>query len=130
MTPAAIAGGVAMVFALLVAFLVSATGLPFPPVALGQAFVEALPGAISVPLIELLQHWAQRLLVLGVLAMFLIGGVADGIVAVRPRVSTILVVALGALPWAFTVVLAQALAAAKVDLAGDLLSSAVGAAAY
>ena len=119
-----------MVFALLVAYLASATGLPFPPVALGQAIVEALPGAISVPLIELLQHWAQRLLVLGVLALFLIGGIADGAVSVRPRASTPLVVALGALPWALTVLLAQALASAKVDLAGDLLASAIGAAAY
>jgi len=127
---AAIAGGVAMAFALLVAFLASVTGLPFPPVALGQAIVEALPGAISVPLIELLQHWAQRLLVLGVLGLYLIAGVADGAVSVRPRASTPLVVALGALPWALTVLLAQALAAAKVDLAADLLASAVGAAGF
>ena len=119
-----------MVFALLVAYLASATGLPYPPVALGQAIVEALPGAISVPIIELLQHWAQRLLVIGVLALFLIGGVLDGIVATRPRVSTALVVAGGALPWILTVVLAQTLASAKVDLPGDLLASAIGAAAY
>ena len=130
MTPAAIAGGVAMTFALLVAFLASVTGLPFPPVALGQAIVEALPGWVSVPLIELLQHWAQRLLVIGVLGMFLVGGVADGVVSVRARASTALVVALGALPWLLTVVLAQALAAQKVDLAEDLLASAIGAAAY
>jgi DMSO/TMAO reductase YedYZ molybdopterin-dependent catalytic subunit len=119
-----------MAFALLVAFLASATGLPFPPVALGQAIVEALPGAISIPLIELLQHWAQPLLVIGVLALYLIGGVADGIASTRPRVSTALVVALGALPWVLTVVLAQALASAKIDLAGDLLASAIGATAY
>jgi DMSO/TMAO reductase YedYZ molybdopterin-dependent catalytic subunit len=128
--PAALAGGVAMTFALLVAYLASVAGLPFPPVALGQGIVEALPGAVSIPLIELLQYWAQRLLVVGVIALFLIDGVADGIVAVGSRAGTAAVVALGALPWVATVVLAQLLASAKVDLPGDLLASAIGAAAY
>src|SRR6266542_2199419 len=80
---AALAGGVAMTSALLIAYPASVTGLPFPAIALGQAIVEALPGAISIPLIEILQHWAQRLLVLGVLALFLLDGVADGVLAVR-----------------------------------------------
>ena len=130
MSAAAIAGAVAMVFGLLVAYLASATGLPFPPLGLGQAIVEAMPGAITVPLIELLQHWAQRLLVLGVLALYLVDGIADGVIAVRGRASTAAVVALGALPWVATVVLAQVLAGQKVDLPGDLLASAIGAAAY
>jgi DMSO/TMAO reductase YedYZ molybdopterin-dependent catalytic subunit len=128
--PAALAGGVAMTFAILVAYLASVTGLPFPPVALAQAIVEALPGAITVPLIELLQYWAQRLLVVGVLALFLVAGIGNGLLAVRPRISTPAVVAVGALPWIATVVLAQLLAAAKVDLASDLLASAIGAGAY
>ncbi len=130
MSPGALAGGVATAFALLVAYLASVTGLPFPPIALGQAIVEALPGFITIPLIELLKFWAERLLVIGVLGLFLIDGVGDGILALRARASTPLVVSLGALPWALTVILAQALAPAKVDLASDLLGSAIGAAAY
>ncbi len=127
---AVVAGGVAMAFALLVVYLVSVMGVPFPPVALGQAIVEALPGAITVPLIELLQHWAQRLLVLGVLAAFLITGAATGIAALEARVATVAVVGLGALPWIVTVAAAQLLAGAKVDLGGDLFASAVGAGAF
>lgn len=128
--PAALAGGVAIAFALMVALLVSESGLPFPPVALGQAIVEALPGGISIPLIELLQHWAQRLLVVGVLAVYLIAGSAAGVAAVEQGVATIGVVGLGALPWLLTVVSAQLLAGEKVDLAGDLLASSLGAAAF
>ena len=128
--PAAIAGAVAMAFALLVAYLVSITALPFPPLALGQAIIEALPGWISIPLIELLQHWAQRLLVIGVLGLYLVVAVATGLASVSPRVATAAVVALGALPWLATVVLAQVLAGEKVDLGGDLLASAVGAGAF
>src|SRR5579859_1686843 len=127
---AAMAGGVAMVFALLVAYLLSVTGIPFPPIALGQAIIEALPGQVTVPLIALLQHWAQRLLVIGVLALFLIDGSATAMAAVSPRVRTAAVVALGALPWILTVVSAQLLAGAKIDLGGDVLASAAGAAAF
>lgn len=130
MTGGAIAGTVAMAFALLVAYLLSALGLPFPPVALGQAIIEALPGWISVPLIELLQFWAQRLLVIGVLAAYLVAGALTGATATLPRIRTMFVVGLGALPWIATVTLAQLLAGAKVDLGGDLLSSAVGAGAF
>jgi len=129
MTPGAIAGGVAMAFALLVAYLLSAVGVPFPPVALGQAIVEALPGWISIPLIELLQHWAQRLLVVGVLGLYLGAGVATGVAATREGIRTALVVGLGALPWAATVALAQLLAGTKIDLGGDLFASAAGAGA-
>jgi DMSO/TMAO reductase YedYZ molybdopterin-dependent catalytic subunit len=118
-----------MTFALLVTYLLSVLGTPFPPVALGQAIIEALPGWISVPLIELLQHWAQRLLVVGVLALYLIAGGATGIAATSARASSSAVVALAALPWIATVVLAQLFAGAKVDLPGDLLASAAGAAA-
>ncbi len=128
--PAALAGGVAMTFALLVALLISAAGLPFPPVALGQAIIEALPGWISIPLIELLQYWAQRLLVLGVLALFLVAGSAAALAAAEEAVGTVAVVALGALPWVVTVASAQLLAGSKVDLGGDLVASAAGAAAY
>ena len=129
MSAGALAGVVAMTFALLLTYLVSAVGAPFPPVALGQAIIEALPGWVSVPLIELLQHWAQRLLVVGVIGLYLIAGGATGIASTSARVTTSAVVALTALPWVATVVLAQILAGAKIDLAGDLLASAVGAAA-
>jgi DMSO/TMAO reductase YedYZ molybdopterin-dependent catalytic subunit len=128
-TAGALAGVVAMTFALLVTFLLSVIGTPYPPVALGQAIIEALPGWISVPLIELLQHWAQRLLVVGVLGIYLVAGGMTGVAATSARVSTSTVVALAALPWVATVALAQVLAGAKVDLPGDLFASAVGAGA-
>ena len=70
-------GVLAMFLALNVAFLVSLVGLPFTPLALGQAIIDVLPGWISIPLIELLHFWAKALLVIGVLALFVIaGGVA------------------------------------------------------
>lgn len=130
MSAGAIAGTVAMVFALLVAYLLSALGLPFPPVALGQALIEALPGWISVPLIELLQFWAQRLLVVGVIALYVLTGAATGAATTTARVRTAAVVGLAAFPWLATVVLAEVLAGSKIDLGGDLLASAVGAAAF
>ncbi len=130
MTAGALAGTVAMAFALLVAYLLSAMGVPYPPVALGQAIIEAMPGWISVPLIELLQFWAQRLLVIGVLALYVTAGAATGVAAVTGRVRTAFVVGLGALPWVATVTLAQLLAGSKIDLGGDLLASAVGAGAF
>ncbi len=119
-----------MVFALLVAFLASVAGALFPPDALGQAIIEALPGPVAIPLIALLQHWAQRLLVLGVIVLYVIAGGATGIAALLLAARTPAVLALGSLPWVATVVLAQALAAPKVDLGGDLLGSAIGAAAF
>jgi hypothetical protein len=59
-------GGLAMFFALDIAFLVSLAGYAFAPDALGQALIEVTPGFIVVPLIGLLQFWAKRLLVGGV----------------------------------------------------------------
>jgi DMSO/TMAO reductase YedYZ molybdopterin-dependent catalytic subunit len=127
---AVLAGGVAMAFALLVAYLVSITGVPFAPISLGQAIIEALPGWISVPLIELLQFWAQRLLVLGVLALFLGTGALTGALAPDRRVATWIVIATGAAPWILSVALGQLLAGHRVDLATDLLGATAGAAAF
>ncbi|MBU6424280.1 MAG: molybdopterin-dependent oxidoreductase [Chloroflexi bacterium] len=127
---AALAGGVAMAFALLVVLLLSEAGAPFPPAALGQAAVEALPGAVSVPLIELLQHWAERLLIVAIVAAYLLGGCATAVAAARSRVASGAVVGLGALPWVVTVASAQVLAGKKVDLGADLFACAVGAAAF
>ena len=127
---AAMAGAVAMAFALLVAYLASVSGLPFPPIALGQAIIETLPGWISVPLIELLQFWAQRLLVLGVIGLYVAAGAATGIAAVDRRVTTGAVVGLAALQWAVTVVLGGVLAGDKIDLSSSLLASAIGAASF
>ncbi|HEU5287080.1 MAG TPA: hypothetical protein VFV20_01630, partial [Candidatus Limnocylindria bacterium] len=53
----ALVGALAMFLALDVAFLASLIGLPFTPFALGQAIIDVLPGAISIPLIETLQYW-------------------------------------------------------------------------
>ena len=128
-TGGALAGAVAMAFAVLATFLLSRIGLPFPPIALGQAIIEGLPGWISVPLIELLEFWAQRLLVIGVVALYLIAGAGAGAAATSARFSTRAVVAIAALPWVATVVLAQALAGSKIDLAGDLVACGAGAAA-
>ncbi|MGH2379423.1 MAG: molybdopterin-dependent oxidoreductase, partial [Candidatus Limnocylindria bacterium] len=128
--PALTAGIVAMAGALLVAFLLSVIGFPFAPATLGQAVIEALPGWISVPLIELLQFWAQRLLILGVIAGFLACGAAAGLLAGDERARTRWVVAAGALPWAAAPVLGQLFAGETTDLGGSLFAAAVGAATF
>jgi len=75
-------GGLSMFFALDIAFLFSLAGFTFAPDALGQALIAVLPGFIVVPLIGLLQFWAKRLLVAGVLVVFLASGAAGGALAV------------------------------------------------
>ena len=123
-------GGVAMFFALDIAFLASLAGFAFAPDALGQALIEVMPGFIVVPLIGLLQFWAKRLLVAGVLVGFLGCGAVAGAFAVDPRRRDRTVLAIGALPWVASVVLGQLFAPGVVDLYSVLLTSAVGAVAY
>src|SRR5256714_14566279 len=77
-------GGLSMFFALDIAFLVSLAGFAFAPEALGQAFIEVLPGFIAVPLIGLLPVWAQPLLVGRLLARLLVAGGAVGVLAAVP----------------------------------------------
>lgn len=126
--PALTAGIVSMVCALLITFLLSVLGIPFAPAVLGQAIIEALPGWISIPLIELLQFWAQRLLIVGVLAGFVACGAAAGILAADERARTWHVVAAAALPWVAAVVLGQVFAGETTDLASSLFAAALGAA--
>ncbi|HEV2250523.1 MAG TPA: molybdopterin-dependent oxidoreductase [Candidatus Limnocylindria bacterium] len=123
-------GGLAMFFALDLAFLVSLGGFAFAPDALGQALIEIMPGFIVVPLIGLLQFWAKRLLVGGVLVGFLACGALAGVFAVDPRRRDRTVLIVGALPWAGSVVLGQVFAPGVVDLSSVLLTSAVGALTY
>jgi len=89
-------GGVAMFFALDIAFLASLAGFAFAPDAFGQALIEVMPGFIVVPLIGLLQFWAKRLLVAGVLVGFLGCGAIAGALAVDPRRRDRTVIAVGA----------------------------------
>ncbi len=123
-------GALSMFFALDIAFLASVAGFAFAPDALGQAFIEVLPGAIVVPLIGLLQHWAKRLLVAGVIALFLASGAATGAMTVDPKRRDRTVLLFGALPWVATIVLGQLFAPASVDLSSVLLTSGIGAATY
>ncbi len=116
-----------MFFALDVAFLLSLAGFAFAPDALGQALIEVTPGFIVVPLIGLLQFWAKRLLVAGVLVGFLACGALAGAFAVDAKRSDRAVLATGALPWLGAVVLGQIFAPGVVGLASVLLTSAVGA---
>lgn len=119
-----------MFFALDIAFLVSLAGFAFAPDAFGQALIEVMPGFIVVPLIGLLQFWAKRLLVAGVLVGFLACGAIAGALAVDPRRRDRIVLAVGALPWVGSVVLGQLFAPGVVDLYSVLLTSAVGAVTY
>ena len=119
-----------MVFAILVAYLASLIGFTFAPDALAQAVIEVLPGAIAVPLIELLQFWAKRLLVGGVLVGFIASGGLAGALAVDPRRRDRTVVAVGIAPWLLTVLLSQLVAGSKVDLPSILLTGSVGAVAF
>src|SRR5256886_17641003 len=77
-------GALAMFFALDVAFLLSMAGMPFVADSLRQAIIDALPGGISIPLIQALHQWAKILLVVGVVALFLIDGAATGFLAASP----------------------------------------------
>src|SRR3979411_3341234 len=92
-------GALAMFLALDVAFLVSLIGLPFAPFALGQAIIDVLPGWISIPLIELLHFWAKALLILGVVALFLLGGGVAGVMATDAKRRDVTVLASVAAPW-------------------------------
>ena len=123
-------GALSMFFALDLAFLASVAGFAFAPDALGQAFIEVLPGAIVVPLIGLLQHWAKRLLVGGVIGLFLASGAVTGALAVDPKRRDRAVLLSGALPWVAAVVLGQLFAPGSVDLSSVLLTSGIGASAY
>jgi len=123
-------GGLAMFFALDIAFLVSLAGFAFAPDALGQALIEITPGFIVVPLIGLLQFWAKRLLVGGVIVGFLACGGIAGALAVDPRRRDRTVLLVGAVPWVGAVVLGQLFAPGVVDLYSVLLTSAVGAVTY
>ena len=120
-------GGLAMFFALDLAFLVSLGGFAFAPDALGQAIIEVTPGFIVVPLIGLLQFWAKRLLVTGVILGFLACGALAGALAADPRRTGRAVVGVGALPWVGAVVLGQLFAPGVIDLPSVLLTSGIGA---
>lgn len=57
-------------------------GIPFPPVVLADAIVRATPGGLATFFIELLGHWALRLLSAGVV----VGAIAlGGLTLVRAR---------------------------------------------
>jgi DMSO/TMAO reductase YedYZ molybdopterin-dependent catalytic subunit len=121
-----IVGALAMFLALDVAFLVSLIGVPFTPFALGQAIIDLLPGAISIPIIETLQFWAKGLLVLGVIVLFFAGGAAAGALAVSPTRSSAAVIAAVAAPWAIAVGLGALVAGQRIDLGTGLIDAAVG----
>jgi len=115
-----------MFLALDVAFLVSLAGLPFTPFALGQAIIDVLPGAISIPLIEALRYWAKGLLIVGVIALFLIGGAVAGALSVAQSRRDRAVVAATAAPWLCAVVLGQLFAGQRIDLATSVIDAGMG----
>jgi len=123
-------GALAMFFALDVAFLLSMAGMPFVADSLGQAIIDLLPGWISIPLIELLHHWAKILLVVGVVVLFLIDGAATGLLAVSPRRRTAAVVGVGLLPWVAAFVLARIVSPQRIEPVTSLIDAAVGAAVF
>ena len=119
-----------MFFALDLAFLASLAGFAFAPDALGQALIEVTPGFIVVPLIGLLQFWAKRLLVGGVIGLFLLSGAVTGALVVDPKRQDRTVLVVGALPWVAAVVLGQLFAPGVVVLSSVILTSAVGAVTF
>src|SRR5438067_6872707 len=122
-------GALAMFFALDVAFLLSMAGMPFVVDSLGQAFIDVLPGWISIPLIEVLHEWAKILLVVGLVALFLIDGGATGLLAASRR-RTVAVVGVGLLPWVAAFVLARIFSPQRIKPVTSLIDAAVGAAAF
>lgn len=123
-------GAVAQLLALCVAFIGSLFGSTFAPAALGQAVIELLPGWISVPLIELLRFWAQRLLVAGILVAFLATGAVAGALALDRRARTRMVIALGAAPWLASAAGAALFASNQIPPLGAALGAGIGSAAY
>ncbi len=119
-----------MFFALDVAFLLSLAGMPFVADSLGQAIIDLLPGWISIPLIELLHHWAKILLVVGVIALFLFDGAVTGVLAVSPRQRTAAVLGVGLLPWVAVFVLARVISPQRIEPVTSLIDAAVGAAVF
>jgi len=122
-------GALAMFFALDVAFLLSMAGMPFVVDSLGQAFIDVLPGWISIPLIDALHQWAKILLVVGLIALFLIDGAATGLVAASRR-RTVAVVAVGLLPWVAAFVFARIFSPQRIEPVTSLIDAAVGAAVF
>src|SRR5436309_10998199 len=110
-------GAIAMFFALDAAFLLSMAGMPFVADSLGQAFIDVLPGWISIPLIDALHQWAKILLVVGLIALFLIDGAATGLVAASRR-RTVAVVAVGLLPWVAAFVFARIFSPQRIEQIG------------
>jgi DMSO/TMAO reductase YedYZ molybdopterin-dependent catalytic subunit len=123
-------GALAMFFALDVAFLLSMAGMPFVADSLGQAIIDVLPGWISIPLIELLHHWAKILLVVGVIGLFLIDGAATGALAASPRRRTAAVLAVGLLPWVAAFGLARFFSPQRIEPVTSLIDAAAGAAVF
>jgi DMSO/TMAO reductase YedYZ molybdopterin-dependent catalytic subunit len=123
-----VVGALAMFLALDVAFLVSLVGLPFTPFALGQAIIDVLPGSISIPLIETLEFWAKGLLIIGVVALFFVGGAVAGAIAVSPRRSNAAVIATVAAPWVIAVGLGALVAGQRIDFGTSLIDGAAGVA--
>ena len=123
-------GALAMFFALDVAFLLSMAGMPFVVDSLGQAFIDVLPGWISIPLIEALHQWAKILLVVGLVALFLIDGAATGLLAASPKRRTALVVGVGLLPWVAGFVFARLFSPQRIEPVTSLIDAAVGAAVF
>ena len=122
-------GALALFFALDVAFLLSMAGMPFVVDSLGQAFIDVLPGWISIPLIEALHEWAKILLVVGLIALFLIDGAATGLVAASRR-GTVAVVGVGLLPWVAAFVFARIFSPQRIEPVTSLIDAAVGAAVF
>ena len=122
-------GALAMFFALDVAFLLSMAGMPFVVDSLGQAFIDVLPGWISIPLIDALHQWAKILLVVGLIALFLIDGAATGLVAASRR-RTVAVVGVGLLPWVAAFVFARIFSPQRIEPVTSLIDAAVGAAVF
>src|SRR5205823_5136060 len=112
-------GALAMFLALDVAFLASLIGLPFTPFALGQAIIDVLPGAVSIPLIETLQFWAKGLLVVGVITLFFVGGASAGLAAVSPARRDRVVLILTAAPWLIGTLLGQVFAPLRIAASAD-----------
>lgn len=123
-------GAVAQFIALAVAFMGSLVIGVFAPFALGQALIELMPGWLSAPLIEQLQFWAQRLLVIGVIVLFVITGAIAGALAIDPAVRTRTVVLAGAAPWAGAALLSMIFASSQVQPVAAIAGAGLGLAGF
>ncbi len=116
------AGALASAVALAFLWLVSGIfeSVPFIPASAAELIVRASPGDVATFFIELLQHWALRLLTIGCLGVAVLAG-AEGVHRLGPRIAAFVAAAISVI----VAVFAPGQMAALPGIAGVLATAGV-----